>query len=125
MKQSRGQWASSLGFILAASGSAVGLGNIWKFPGKVAAHGGGAFVLCYILIVVLVGFPVMLAEISIGRSTQKSLSQIESALDLFGGHRCSDPVCDPVLLLHCGRLGAQIHSSLSHRRAIRSRRDGV
>ena len=48
MKQSRGQWASSLGFILAASGSAVGLGNIWKFPGKVAAYGGGAFVLCYI-----------------------------------------------------------------------------
>lgn len=73
MKQSRGQWASSLGFILAASGSAVGLGNIWKFPGKVAAHGGGAFVLCYILIVVLVGFPVMLAEISIGRSTQKNV----------------------------------------------------
>ncbi len=73
MKQSRGQWASSLGFILAASGSAVGLGNIWKFPGKVAAYGGGAFVLCYILIVVLVGFPVMLAEISIGRSTQKNV----------------------------------------------------
>ena len=42
MKQSRGQWASSLGFILAASGSAVGLGNIWKVPGKVAAYGGGA-----------------------------------------------------------------------------------
>lgn len=73
MKQSRGQWASSLGFILAASGSAVGLGNIWKFPGKVATYGGGAFVLCYILIVVLVGFPVMLAEISIGRSTQKNV----------------------------------------------------
>ena len=73
MKQSRGQWASSLGFILAASGSAVGLGNIWKFPGKVAAHGGGAFILCYVLIVALVGFPVMLAEISIGRNTQKNV----------------------------------------------------
>ncbi len=73
MKQSRGQWASSLGFILAASGSAVGLGNIWKFPGKVASYGGGAFILCYVLIVALVGFPVMLAEISIGRSTQKNV----------------------------------------------------
>lgn len=73
MKQSRGQWASSLGFILAASGSAVGLGNIWKFPGKVAAYGGGAFILCYVLIVALVGFPVMLAEISIGRNTQKNV----------------------------------------------------
>ena len=73
MKQSRGQWASSLGFILAASGSAVGLGNIWKCPGKVAAHGGGAFILCYVLIVALVGFPVMLAEISIGRNTQKNV----------------------------------------------------
>lgn len=73
MKQSRGQWASSLGFILAASGSAVGLGNIWKFPGKVASYGGGAFILCYVLIVALVGFPVMLAEISIGRNTQKNV----------------------------------------------------
>lgn len=73
MKQSRGQWASSLGFILAASGSAVGLGNIWKFPGKVASYGGGAFILCYVLIVALVGFPVMLAKISIGRNTQKNV----------------------------------------------------
>lgn len=73
MQQGRGQWASNLGFILAAAGSAVGLGNIWKFPGKVGAYGGGAFLICYILIVVLIGFPVMLAELSIGRATQKNV----------------------------------------------------
>ncbi|PNV59894.1 sodium-dependent transporter [Clostridium sp. chh4-2] len=72
-KQKRSQWASNLGFILAAAGSAVGLGNIWKFPGKVAANGGGAFLICYILIVAFIGFPVMLAELSIGRSTQKNV----------------------------------------------------
>lgn len=73
MKEKRGQWASNVGFILAAAGSAVGLGNIWKFPGKTGLYGGGAFLLCYILIVALIGFPVMLAELSIGRSTQKNV----------------------------------------------------
>ena len=73
MEHKRSQWASNIGFILAAAGSAVGLGNIWKFPGKVAAAGGGAFLICYALIVLLVGFPVMLAELSIGRSTQKNV----------------------------------------------------
>lgn len=73
MTEKRHQWASNLGFILAAASSAVGLGNIWKFPGKVGAYGGGAFLLCYLLIVFLVGFPVMLAELSIGRATQKNV----------------------------------------------------
>ncbi len=73
MEHKRSQWASNIGFILAAAGSAVGLGNIWKFPGKVAAGGGGTFLICYALIVLFVGFPVMLAELSIGRSTQKNV----------------------------------------------------
>ena len=50
MEHKRSQWASNIGFILAAAGSAVGLGNIWKFPGKVAAGGGGAFLICYALV---------------------------------------------------------------------------
>ena len=66
MNSKRGQWASNLGFILAAAGSVVGLRNIWKFPGKIAAYGGGAFLLLYVLIVALIGLPVMLAELSIG-----------------------------------------------------------
>lgn len=68
----RAQWASSLGFILAAAGSAVGLGNIWKFPGKAYAGGGSAFIIIYILIVAAIGTSVMLAELAVGRHAQKS-----------------------------------------------------
>ncbi len=65
----RGFWASRWGFILAASGSAVGLGNIWKFPYITGQNGGGAFVLVYLLCVILVGLPIMLAEFTLGRKT--------------------------------------------------------
>ena len=68
----RGQWASHLGFIMAAAGSAIGLGNIWKFPYITGEYGGGAFVLVYLLCVVIVGLPLMIAEIMIGRRTQKN-----------------------------------------------------
>lgn len=89
MHQKRSQWASNAGFILAAAGSAVGLGNIWKFPGKVGAYGGGAFILCYIIIVALIGFPVMLAELSIGRNTQKNVigafRQLDRRFTFVGG----------------------------------------
>jgi len=65
----RGFWKSRFGFILAASGSAVGLGNIWKFPYIVGENGGGAFVIIYILCTIAVGLPIMLAEFTIGRKT--------------------------------------------------------
>jgi len=68
----RGQWSSQLGFILAAAGSAVGLGNIWRFPYSAGESGGGAFVLLYLVCVVALGLPVMLLEISLGRATQKN-----------------------------------------------------
>ncbi len=68
----RGQWKSRLGFVLAAAGSAVGLGNIWKFPYITGENGGGAFVLIYLICIVLVGVPVMIAEIMVGRATQLS-----------------------------------------------------
>lgn len=71
-KGDRAQWASSVGFILAAAGSAVGLGNIWKFPGRAYNGGGGAFILIYILIVATIGATVMMAEFVVGRSTQKN-----------------------------------------------------
>lgn len=70
--QDRGQWSSKIGFVLAAAGSAVGLGNIWKFPSEVAENGGAAFILIYLLCCFLVGFPVMVAELSIGRKTKKN-----------------------------------------------------
>lgn len=65
----RGFWASRLGFILAASGSAVGLGNIWKFPYITGENGGGAFVLIYLVCICVVGLPIMLCEFTIGRRT--------------------------------------------------------
>lgn len=69
---SRGQWSGQLGFVLAAAGSAVGLGNIWRFPYSAGESGGAAFVLVYLLCVLFLGLPVMLLEISIGRNTEKN-----------------------------------------------------
>lgn len=68
----REQWGSKIGFILAASGSAVGLGNLWRFPFMAGQNGGGAFVLIYFAILIIVGFTLMLAELTIGRKTQLS-----------------------------------------------------
>jgi len=69
---SRGQWSGKTGFILAAAGSAIGLGNIWRFPYTAGENGGGAFVLIYLIFVVLIGIPVLLTELSIGRKTEKN-----------------------------------------------------
>ena len=71
MSSDRGSFGR-LGFVLAAAGSAIGLGNIWKFPYMTYENNGGSFVLVYLLAVVVVGLPIMMAEIVIGRSTQKS-----------------------------------------------------
>lgn len=71
-KQEHAQWSSSFGFILAAVGSAVGLGNIWKFPYMVGESGGSAFVIAYLFCIALVGFPVVVAEWLIGRRGQKN-----------------------------------------------------
>lgn len=67
-----GMWSSRLAFILAATGSAVGLGNIWRFPYVTAESGGGAFVLVYLFCVLVVGLPIMLAEIILGRRGRQS-----------------------------------------------------
>lgn len=73
MEKPRAQWSSKIGFILAAAGSAVGLGNIWKFPGKAYEGGGGAFLLIYLAIVIVLGLPLMLTELSIGRASQSNI----------------------------------------------------
>ncbi len=80
--QPREQWSSRLAFILAATGSAVGLGNIWKFPYITGENGGGAFVLIYLLCIATIGIPIMMAEIMLGRrgrqdpiSTMKHLAR--------------------------------------------------
>jgi len=72
MQANRGEWSSKIGFILAASGSAIGLGNIWRFPYIVGQNGGAAFVVVYLLIVVIIGLPYMLGELALGRTSQKN-----------------------------------------------------
>ncbi|MEM7689549.1 MAG: sodium-dependent transporter [Pseudomonadota bacterium] len=74
------QWGSRLGFLMAAIGSAVGLGNLWRFPFQAGENGGGAFVLIYIACVVVIGFPVLIAELAIGR--HKGLSPVGSTREL-------------------------------------------
>lgn len=80
--QVRGEFSSRLGFILAASGSAVGIGNVWGFPTQVASNGGAAFVLVYLLLSFLLAYPVLMAELVIGRSTG---SNIVDALEKVTG----------------------------------------
>jgi len=63
----RGQWSSSIGFVLAALGSAVGLGNIWRFSYVVGENGGGAFILVYLIAVIGLGLPLLIAELAIGQ----------------------------------------------------------
>jgi len=70
--QSRGQWSSKVGFVLAASGSAIGLGNIWRFPYITGENGGAAFVIVYLLSVLLICLPYMFAEFALGRSVQRN-----------------------------------------------------
>lgn len=70
--EKRSTFSGGLGFVLAAAGSAVGLGNIWRFPYLAAKYGGGIFLLFYILLVVTFGFSLMIAENAIGRKTGKS-----------------------------------------------------
>ena len=69
----RGNFTGKLGFVLAAAGSAVGLGNLWRFPYLAAQHGGGMFVLCYVLLAVFFGVTLLMLEIAIGRNTGKSV----------------------------------------------------
>jgi NSS family neurotransmitter:Na+ symporter len=72
MDNQREKWGSKIGFILAASGSAIGLGNIWRFPYVVGENGGAAFIFIYLVCVALIGLPVIMGEVLIGRSGQRN-----------------------------------------------------
>ena len=77
----RSSFTGKIGFVLAAAGSAVGLGNLWRFPYLAAQYGGGIFLLVYILLAVSFGFVLMMAEIAIGRKTGKSAIEAFASLD--------------------------------------------
>lgn len=91
MEKKRESWGSRFGFIMAAAGFSIGLGNIWRFPYLTGVNGGGAFVLVYLLIVLLIGIPLFTMEMSLGRKTQlnpvegmRSLTKKGSVWVLFG-----------------------------------------
>src|SRR5690554_5344188 len=69
-KKQRENWGSRIGFIMAAAGSAVGLGNIWRFPYLTGENGGGAFIFIYLAFVIIIGLSIMLAELTLGRRTK-------------------------------------------------------
>ena len=83
-----GHWSSRMAFILAVTGSAVGLGNIWKFPYIAGQNGGGAFVLVYLICVVVIGMPVMMSEILIGRRGRRNPV---ATMELLGKEEGSSP----------------------------------
>ena len=79
--EKRGNFSNKIGFVLAAAGSAVGLGNIWRYPYLAAKYGGGTFLLVYLILAVTFGFSLMIAEIAIGRKTGLSAIGAFKALD--------------------------------------------
>ena len=81
-RDARGAWTSGLGFVMATAGAAIGLGNVWRFPYITGANGGGLFVLIYLACIALVGLPIMIAELMIGRSTR--LSTVSAFKSLTG-----------------------------------------
>lgn len=86
-KSIHGEWSSRWAFVLAATGSAVGLGNIWKFPYITGENGGGAFVLIYLMCVAGIGLPIMMAEVLIGRRGRQSPINTMRTLAEEAGHK--------------------------------------
>lgn len=80
----RETFSSRLGFILISAGCAIGLGNVWRFPYITGVHGGGAFVLIYILFLLILGLPIMIMEFAVGRASQKSVAQSFDVLEPQG-----------------------------------------
>ena len=80
-KTKRSTFTGQLGFILAAAGSAVGLGNIWRFPYLAARDGGGLFLVIYLILVLTFGFTLLITEVAIGRKTRRSPLRAYSGLN--------------------------------------------
>ena len=80
----REKFSSRLGFILISAGCAVGLGNVWRFPYITGQYGGAAFVLLYLVFLVILGLPIMVMEFSVGRASQKSAAKSFDVLEPKG-----------------------------------------
>ncbi|MHC4985724.1 MAG: SLC5/6 family protein, partial [Planctomycetota bacterium] len=112
LETQRGNWGSRTGFVLAAIGSAVGLGNLWGFPYKVHANGGGAFLIPYVIAMFAIGVPLLILELSLGHMTQKAAPNAYRGIN-----RKTEPVgwwgillgfviitYYPVILAYCGNF---------------------
>ena len=88
----RESFSSRLGFILISAGCAIGLGNVWRFPYITGKYGGAAFVLIYLLFLIILGLPVMVTELAVGRASQRSMALSFHVLEPAGckGHWYSD-----------------------------------
>ena len=80
----RGQFSSRLGFILVSAGCAIGLGNVWRFPYITGRYGGARFVLFYLLFLAILGLPIMLCELAVGRGSRKSIASSFDVLEPKG-----------------------------------------
>ena len=126
----RGTWGSRSGFILAAAGSAVGLGNIWGFPTRVGQGGGAVFVLVYLACVLFICFPIMIAELALGRRAQKDpvgsflAHQAGHGLVAGGGARRPHRRGHSLLLRRHRRLGGRLYLVRRHRGGQRQPRRG-
>ena len=80
----REHFASRLGFILISAGCAIGLGNVWRFPYIAGEYGGAAFILLYLLFLVILGLPVMVMEFAVGRASQRSCARAFERLQPSG-----------------------------------------
>lgn len=83
-EEKRSSFSGKIGFVLAAAGASVGLGNIWRFPYLAAKYGGGIFLLVYILLALTFGYTMIMAETAIGRMTKKSPVGALVLLDVHG-----------------------------------------
>lgn len=119
MEKKKVGFASGIGFILAAAGSAVGLGNLWGFPYKTSQNGGAAFVLIYIACVLLIGFVTMLSEIYLGRRAQANpmtaYKMIRKNLGWCGLVAIMIPAVHHLLLLRARRLDDEVRAQLLQR----------
>ena len=125
----REQFGSRLGFILVSAGCAIGLGNVWKFPYMAGKYGGAAFILVYLLFLVILGLPIIVCEFSVGRASQKSIATSYNALEpprtkwhyaQLGSHRRK--LSSGYVLFHGRRLDALLLLPHGKRRIYRGNR---
>lgn len=116
-KSKRGGFTGSLGFVLAAAGSAVGLGNIWRFPYLAAKDGGGIFLVIYIVLALTFGFTLLTTEIAIGRKTGQSpltaYGHLSEKWKPLGVIASIVPVIIMAVLLRNRRMGIEIFCDIS------------